>query len=69
MIRKFDEFNSKIKFLLNLDTDTQVANELNISKTSYASMKRNNNIPYEKVIKYCKDKCIDINWVINLKNK
>lgn len=67
MIRVFDEFNSKFKFLVNLETDVQVAKELNIEKTSFATMKKNDQIPYERVIKYCQDKCIDLNWIINLR--
>ncbi len=66
MIRKFDEFNSKIKFILNLNTDTQVARELNIAATTYRTMKKNNQIPYEQAIKYLEDKCIDLNWLIKL---
>jgi hypothetical protein len=67
MIKKFDEFNSKFKFLFNLDTDTQVARELNIENTSYATMKRHDQIPYDRVIEYCKEKSIDLNWILNIK--
>lgn len=69
MIRKFDEFNSKFKFIFNLTTDAKVARELKISETSFATMKRGNNIPYDRVIDYCKEKSIDLNWLFNIKNK
>lgn len=67
MIRKFDEFNSKIKFVLHLNTDKQVAEELNIPWQSYAAMKRHDRVPYEQVIEVCKDRNIDLNWIINPK--
>lgn len=67
MIKAFDEFNSKFKFITNLDSDTDVAKELNIEYVSFASMKRNDRIPFDKVVEYCKDKCIDLNWIINIK--
>jgi hypothetical protein len=68
MIKKFDEFNSKIKFILHLDTDKQVAEELDIPWQSYAAMKRHDRVPYEQVIEACKDRNIDLNWIINLKS-
>ncbi len=67
MTKKFEEFNAKFKFLFALEKDTEVARALNIPDTSFASMKRHNNIPYDKVIKYCEEKCVDLNWIINLK--
>jgi UDP-glucose 4-epimerase len=68
MIKKFDEFNSKIKFVLHLNTDKQVAEALKMPISSYAVYKRENKIPYEQVIEVCKDKNIDLNWILNLKN-
>ncbi len=67
MIKKFDEFNAKFKFLFNLDTDMEVSNALGIENTSYATMKRHDNIPYDKVIEYCKERCVDLNWIMNIK--
>ncbi|QDF28975.1 hypothetical protein CRV06_05300 [Halarcobacter anaerophilus] len=68
MINKFNEFISKFKFITHLNTDIDVARELKIDNSTFATMKRNDRIPYEQVINYCKDKCIDLNWIINIKN-
>lgn len=67
MQRIFDEFNVKFKFIFGLEKDAEVARELGIEKTSFATMKRNDNIPYDKVIDYCTDKCIDLNWILKIK--
>ena len=69
MIKTFTEYNSKIKFLMMCDSDTEVANNLNIKPTSFSTMKRNDNVPFEETIKWCVGKNIDLNWLINIQNQ
>ena len=67
MIKKFDEFNSKFKFLFGLNKDREVAESLNIRKETFITRKRRDDIPYEQVIKYCEEKNVDLNWILNIK--
>jgi hypothetical protein len=67
MIKKFDEFNSKFKFLFGLKKDREVAESLNIRKETFITKKRRDDIPYEQVIKYCEEKNVDLNWILNIK--
>lgn len=67
MIKKFDEFNSNFKFLFGLKKDREVAESLNIRKETFITRKRRDDIPYEQVIKYCEEKNVDLNWILNIK--
>jgi hypothetical protein len=67
MIKIFDEFNTKIRYLMKAESDAEVARNLNMQPSSYQTKKKNNKIPYEEVLKWCKDKCVDANWLFNLK--
>ncbi|TLS99926.1 helix-turn-helix domain-containing protein [Aliarcobacter cibarius] len=68
MISKFDQLNSKMKFIFGLKTDKQVAETLELNISTYKNKKKDNEIPYDNVIRICKDKNIDLNWILNLKN-
>lgn len=68
MISKFDELNSKIKFIFGLKSDKQVAEALKMSISTYKNKKKKDEIPVDNVILLCNEKCIDLNWVLNLKN-
>lgn len=68
LIKLFDEFNSKFKFIFGFSNDTEAAEALGIKRSTYASFKKLNKIPYEEAIKYCEDKNIDLAWLLNLKS-
>lgn len=40
MIKKFDEFNSKFKFIFGLNSDIEVADALGIRKETYSTRKK-----------------------------
>ena len=44
MIKKFDEFNSKFKFLFGLKKDREVAESLNIRKETFVTRKITTNM-------------------------
>lgn len=69
MIKTFDEFNSKFKFLFGFKTDKEVTEALNMKPTTFTSMSRRDAIPFEQVINYCKERNVDLNWILNLKKK
>jgi len=43
--------------------DKDVANALNISSSSFATMKKRNSIPYEEILEFCALKKISVNWL------
>ena len=67
MIKKFNEFNSNFKFIFGLNSDTEVADALGIRKETYKTRKKRDDIPYEQAIKYCEEKNVDLNWILNIK--
>ncbi len=64
---KFNKFNTKFKELINRPKDKDVLLALDISKSTFATMKRNNQIPYDKVISYCKNREINLAWLLDIK--
>ena len=66
-MNKFNTFNTRFKQILKIDNDYEIANILNIPASSYSTMKKSNNIPYEKVISYCEIRQIDIVWILDIK--
>ncbi len=69
MINKFTEFNSKMKFITGCNTNVELADELEIVKSTFQTMKNNDKIPFEKALKYLEDKCIDANWLFKLREQ
>lgn len=43
--------------------DKDVANELGIPQTTFATMKKRNSIPYEEILQFCAVKKISVNWL------
>jgi phage repressor protein C with HTH and peptisase S24 domain len=43
--------------------DKDVANELGIPQTTFATMKKRNSIPYEEILEFCAVKKISANWL------
>lgn len=43
--------------------DKDVAMELGIAQTSFATMKKRNSIPYKELIEFCASKRLSINWL------
>jgi phage repressor protein C with HTH and peptisase S24 domain len=43
--------------------DKDVADVLNISSSSFATMKKRNSIPYEEILEFCAIKKISVNWL------
>jgi len=43
--------------------DKDVARELGISQTTFATMKKRNSIPYEELMQFCAAKKLSINWL------
>lgn len=43
--------------------DKDVANELGIPQTTFATMKKRNSIPYEEILQFCAHKKISVNWL------
>ncbi|MCT7643860.1 helix-turn-helix domain-containing protein [Aliarcobacter butzleri] len=69
MVKVFDEFNSKFKFIFGCNSDKEVAEKLQMRQTTFATMKKRDEVPYELVIKYCEDKQVKLDWILNLKTK
>jgi len=62
VIDKLKEVISE-RSLNNKIFDKDVANELGIPQTTFATMKKRNSIPYEEVLEFCAVKKISANWL------
>ncbi|RLA77272.1 MAG: phage repressor protein [Epsilonproteobacteria bacterium] len=66
---EFSEIIEKIKDVISIKKiggkifDKDVAMELGIPQTSFATMKKRNSIPYEELMQFCASKKLSINWL------
>lgn len=63
---KFEEFLHKFKYLSGVSHDKEAAELLNIKAGTFSTMKINDDLPIEQTIKYCEERSIDIDWIMNL---
>lgn len=66
-MKKFDEFNAKFKSIFAFQRDIEVARALKIPLPTFSTMKKKDVIPYEQVVKFCEEKSIDLNWLLDLR--
>ena len=48
--KQTDKWTNKLKELLNVNSEKNVAEELNISASQFSQMKKNKKFPFEKLI-------------------
>jgi hypothetical protein len=63
----FDEFGEcmhKIRYIERGTTDEDIAIALQMPVTTYREHKKRRHLPVENILKYCKDKSIDIEWLM-----
>ncbi len=66
---QFSEIIEKLKDVISTKKiggkvfDKDVAMELGIPQTSFATMKKRNSIPYEELMQFCASKKLSINWL------
>jgi hypothetical protein len=69
MVVDFNEVIEKIKDIISHKKiggkvfDKDVAEELNIPQTTFATMKKRKSIPYPEIMNFCAIKKISINWI------
>ncbi|RXJ98381.1 hypothetical protein CRU98_10100 [Arcobacter sp. CECT 8986] len=67
-IDNFQEIMDKFKKTLNIKSDSEIAEKLDISRQNYSDRKKRNSIPYEEIIKLCKKEKINIDNILNNKD-
>ncbi|HDK41277.1 MAG TPA: hypothetical protein ENH31_02870 [Nitrospirae bacterium] len=60
----FKEIIHRIKDIMDLRYDSDVANLLGINKTAFAERKRRNSIPKDKLEILCERESINLNWLL-----
>ncbi len=66
----FQDVIKRIKIILLTETkkdkilDRDIANELTLDPQYFAVIKRRNKIPYEQLAFFCKEKKINMTWVL-----
>ena len=49
----FNEIMDRIKKTLNVSSDTELAEKMELSRSNYSERKQRNSIPYENLINLC----------------
>ena len=58
------EIIDRMKQLMNIKNDSDVAELLNINQSTFAERKRRNSVPYEEIIKFCDKQHIAIDYIL-----
>ncbi|MDD2290662.1 MAG: hypothetical protein PHV52_00150 [Aliarcobacter sp.] len=69
VLREFDDYFHKLKFITRTSSETATAKELGIKPRTFNQMRHDNKIPFEETLQYCQDRQIDILWLTNLQSK
>ena len=59
----FKKIMDRIKNILNLKSDGEIAEKLELSKQNYSEKKRKNSIPYENLINLCEKENISTDFL------
>jgi hypothetical protein len=59
----FDQVMSRLKSVCAAGSDGQLAEELGLSGSAYANLKKRGSIPYEKVIALAMSYKVNLNWL------
>lgn len=65
----FNEIIDKIKKCLNITSDTELAEKMELSRSNYSERKQRNSIPYENLINLCKKENISIDYILKNETK
>ena len=61
---KIETIISRIKYIEEIVTDTQVAEILKVTPYTLSMWKKRQSIPYQILVDYCKNKKLSIDWLL-----
>jgi transcriptional regulator with XRE-family HTH domain len=64
-MNNFENITEKLKESLNISTNKELADRLNIKNSTFSERKRTNSIPYKEIIELCNSENLDLNYIIN----
>ena len=64
----FNKIMDKLKKILNINSDTELAEKMELSRSNYSERKQRNSIPYENLINLCKKEKISIDYLLKNEN-
>jgi len=65
----FDEIFNRIKEKLNINSDKEMYEYMGIIQGTFTNWRRRDKIPYEKINSICVKENLDLNYIINGKEK
>jgi CI repressor-like protein len=60
---EFEAVMARLKFVLAIHTDGQVANKLGLSSSAYANLKKRGSLPYEKINALAISQNMNLHWL------
>lgn len=65
----FNEIMDRLKKTLKINSDTELAEKMELSRSNYSERKQRNSVPYENLINLCKKENISIDYILKNENK
>ena len=69
VVLNINEIISRLKGVLNIQNDAELANQWGVAPKKLAVWKVRNTIPYETLISFCREKGFDLEWALTGENK
>lgn len=62
--RRFEEVMARLKQAIKAENDAQVAEELGLSSSGFANIKKRGSLPYERLERVCNSRNVSMDWLL-----
>ena len=62
--RRFEEVMARLKQAIKAENDAKVAEELGLSSSGFANIKKRGSLPYERMERVCDSRNVSMDWLL-----
>jgi len=62
--RRFEEVMARLKQAIKVENDAQIAEELGLSSSGFANIKKRGSLPYERLERVCNSRNVSMDWLL-----
>lgn len=62
--RRFEEIMARLKRAIKAENDAQIAEELGLSSSGFANIKKRGSLPYERLERICNSRNVSMDWLL-----
>lgn len=62
--RRFEEVMARLKRAVKAESDAQIAEQLGLSSSGFANIKKRGSLPYERLERVCNSRNVSMDWLL-----